>query len=208
MDLSFTQRRFRPEVRIHEAERSQNYAITTSTLLATALFTSVGEGAMAPDLLSRIRSAPGATTSAENLSLQGTYIKTGGPLNLSDFSSGLQEAVPPTTIKCPKVNKTTCTVRIELSSEFSNVTPDTVAAAAVLVDDSPDGIAPSNVAGFDSTSTTGASNVRTFSWVKTGLNTGDHVIEMFLFTSSVSGTGSAGSFMRTLTIQVYTSAAN
>lgn len=132
--------------------------------------------------------------SAENLISMSTSIKTAGPIGFSDTPT---EALTPTTVTCPGG----CTLRIELSSQFSNVPIGSVAAVYVVVDDSPIDIYPTATIGFDSTSNSGASNVRTFAWMKKDLAHGKHTIRVFLFLAGTSG--SAGSFSRTLTVGVY-----
>ena len=129
---------------------------------------------------------------AENLKLISTSIKTAGSLI---FSTTATEALTPTDVGC----RGSCTLRIELSSQFSNVPVGSVAGVQVLVDDSPTGINPITPVGFDSTSNTGASNVRTFSWMKRNVTNGRHTVRVLYFTTA----GSAGSFSRTLTITIY-----
>jgi hypothetical protein len=134
------------------------------------------------------------TTSAQ-LRREDTVITTGGSLN---FSTTLQEVLEPTTVHCR--SRRPCTLRLELSSQFSNVPVGSVAAVRLLMDDSPEGIEPANPAGLDSTSNSGASNVRTFSWVKRDVDRGSHTIRVFFF---VSPSGTAGSFSRILTVDVF-----
>jgi hypothetical protein len=131
--------------------------------------------------------------SLEDLVLMRTSIKTGGSVF---FSSTPVEALTPTTVTCPGG----CTLRIQLSSQFSSVPNGSVAAVSVVVDGSPIGVLPSNAIGFDSTSNSGASNVRTFTWVKQDVANGKHTVRVFLF---LAGAGTAGSFSRTLTVDAY-----
>src|SRR5262245_22537797 len=133
------------------------------------------------------------TTSAQ-LRREETVITTADAIN---FSTRPQQVLEPTTVQCRP--RRPCTLRIELSSQFSSVTVGSVAAAQVLVDDSPDGIEPANPVGLDSTSNTGASNARTFSWVKRDVGRGSHTIRVFFL---VSPSGTAGSFSRILTVDV------
>jgi len=138
-----------------------------------------------------------------DLHLKKTLITTGGPLS---FSTSPTEAIDPTTVRCPSSARWQCTLRIELSSQFSTVPEGMVAAVSVLVDESPDQIEPANPVGFDSTSNSGASNVRTFSWVKRDLDPGSHTIRVFFFLAG-TGDGRAGSFSRILTVDAYVVAA-
>jgi hypothetical protein len=85
------------------------------------------------------------------------------------------------------------------------VPADTVVVAGILLDGNDDGIYPSNVIGMDSTSVSGASNVRSFAWLVPRLSPGNHVVQVYFSLSPmVEGVqGTAGSFSRTLTIGVY-----
>jgi hypothetical protein len=141
--------------------------------------------------------------SAGNLVLKATHIKTGAPISFGEGE--FPEAVAPTILDCPGAKKSTCTLHIELVTQFSNITPGMVAGAALLINDVPTGVEPSNIVGFDSTSTGSASNTSTFTWVKEDLPKAWHKVQVFLFLSNISGTepGFAGSFSRTLTIGVF-----
>jgi hypothetical protein len=132
------------------------------------------------------------------LTLLKTYIKTAGSVF---FDRTAVPALTPLSVNCPVPAGLMCTVRIELASQFSTVPPDNVAAVYVRINGSGSGISPTPSIGFDSTSTSGASNVRTFSWVAR-VPPGDHMIELFLGLASPSEYR-AGSFSRTLTVSLY-----
>ncbi|MGO8987412.1 MAG: hypothetical protein ACLQGU_06495 [bacterium] len=129
------------------------------------------------------------------LSLERTYIKT---TNTALYISPTPvDAFTPTIVRCP--GSGTCTIRVEVSTQFSGITPPEVAAVVILIDDSQTGVQPYAVLGFDSTSTGGASNVRTFSVMKERLSRGHHSVDVLFY---VTG-GSAASASRTLTIEIY-----
>jgi len=135
--------------------------------------------------------------SVGNLRLERTFIKT-------ENASPVLSTTPTAGFTQTKVNcsaRGACTIRVEVSAQFSNIQDPNVAAIVLLIDDSQAGVQPFAVLGLDSTSTTGASNARTFSWMKTGLTRGEHTIDVSFF---VTG-GSAGLVGHTLTIQVFSS---
>jgi hypothetical protein len=133
--------------------------------------------------------------SAENLNLETTFIKTE---NTALFlSTNPIAGFTQTTVDCP--GRGGCTIRVELSTQFSGIQVPNVAAVALLIDSSQADVQPFAVVGLDSTSTGGGSNARTFSWMKTGLTRGQHTIDVTFFTTG----GSASVPGRTLTIQVY-----
>ena len=104
----------------------------------------------------------------------------------------------PTTVRCP-FNQ--CTMRVEVSSQFGDIQPfpDEV-GALVTVDNSQDGVLPSAALSLDVPSTNPAAfTVRTFSWMKKGLDSGLHTVRVYF--QSNNRTANAGN--RTLTIELY-----
>lgn len=135
--------------------------------------------------------------SAENLLLEETFIKTE---NTALFpSTNPVEGFTQTTVKCP--SRRACTIRVELSAQFSSIQNPNVAGVVLLIDSSQADVQPFAVVGLDSTSTGGGSNARTFAWMKTGLTRGPHTIDVLFFTTG--GTATVPS--RILTVQVYSS---
>lgn len=149
--------------------------------------------------------AQGVEISLADLDLKKTYIKTGVPLEV--WEGNPPEAVSPLYFFCPN-RRTTCTIHIELSVQFSTIPEGYVAGASVVIDDVDTDISPINTVGFDSTNNSPASNVSSFAWVKPGLTAGVHKLQVYLFLTNIwndwSGTqGMAGSYTRTLTVNVY-----
>jgi hypothetical protein len=136
------------------------------------------------------------------LQLKYTTIKTGAPTSITE--GDVPFAVDPVFFDCPGKKNSTCTVTIELETQFSNVSEGAVAGASITIDDSGDGIAPSNIIGMDSTSHSGMSNTRSYTWVAPNVPKGSYLIRSFLnvFDNS-EAFASAGSFSRTLTVRVY-----
>lgn len=108
-------------------------------------------------------------------------------------------AFDPVVVVCP-ASAATCTARIEVSSQFSNLSGGNAAQMRVAVDGSGSNILPSSVVNVNSAATTSTSTVSTFSFVRTGLAPGAHQFDVTFRTSS--GTGSAG--FRTLTVELFT----
>lgn len=134
--------------------------------------------------------------SAQNLRLEKTFIKTentGLILSTSPVAGFTQ-----TTVNCPE--RGTCTIRVELSTQFSGIQNPNVAAVTLLIDGAQTDVQPFAAVGLDSTSIGGGSNARTFSWMKTGLPRGPHTIDVFFFTTG----GTAGVAGHILTVQVFT----
>jgi hypothetical protein len=147
---------------------------------------------LAPVLLSAGH-AYAVETSVENLLLITTTIKTndtGG-----HFTTSATPVFSTTIINCPAAN---CTIRVEVSSQFANINERNIVGAVVTVDGSQDGVLPGAVHGLVTTPF-GASPVRTFSWMKTGLTTGQHTVDVDFFIAQ----GDADAGNRILTIQLY-----
>jgi hypothetical protein len=135
--------------------------------------------------------------STPNLKLKATYFKTSDvPLTITPTPA---DAVSPTTVSCPR--PAPCVLGIELSSQFNGLTPPNpnVVAAIVLVDGSIDTILPHAVLGLSSTSTGGGSDARGYIWTTKALPSGPHAVQVLLSVPE----GSAGSFSRSLKIDVY-----
>jgi hypothetical protein len=142
--------------------------------------------------------------SVEGLKLQYTNIKTGAPIAYGEGE--YPWAVQPMLFDCPgrRRKQETCTVQIDLSTQFSGITEGAVAGAALMFDDSADGIMPSHIIGMDSTSHTGLSNTRTFTWFKARVPVGVHRIHAFLILADgLPQVSTAGSHSRVLKVHVY-----
>ena len=123
-----------------------------------------------------------------------TYVKTSSvPLQISH---GSIQAMTPTTVHCPAK----CALEIRFDAQVNALTPGdpNVVAVVVQVDGSGSNVAPNAVLGFDSTSTGGGSNTRSFTWLASKLGVGRHIVDILLFVPE----GSAASANRTLTIHV------
>jgi hypothetical protein len=146
-----------------------------------------------------------AEASAVNLTLKDTTIKTEDtslPLPSGAFPVTPGNAFSQSTINCPGGHRT-CTVRVEISSQFGNLTAGDVVVIGVSIDGSQSDVKPSpTVAVHDTTSTGFLVGVRTFSWMKTGLSPGSHTIDVTFFATPSTGAFANAGF-RILTIQVY-----
>ena len=122
------------------------------------------------------------------------YIKTNSAS--LQISKGLVQAVTPTKVNCPSK----CNLVIRFDTQVSGLTPGdpNVVGVVVHVDGSVSQIAPNAVLGFDSTSTGGGSNTRSFTWLASKLEAGSHIVDVLLFVPE----GSAGSANRTVSIYV------
>lgn len=123
-----------------------------------------------------------------------TYVKTSSaPLSIS---TELIQAVTPTAVRCPAK----CALEIRFDTQLNALTPGdpNVVAVVVHVDGSVSNIAPNSALGFDSTSTGGGSNTRSFTWLASKLGAGRHIVDILLYVPE----GSAGSANRTLTVHV------
>jgi hypothetical protein len=173
-------------------------ALKISVITGMALVLSLSPGPL-------VGRTDAAEASAVNLALKDTIIKTEDssfPLPSGAFPVPPGNAFSQSTINCPRGQKP-CTVRVEVSSQFGDLTAGDVVAIGVSIDGSQSGVKPSpTVSVHDTTSTGFLVGVRTFSWMKTGLAGGSHTIDVTFFaTPSIGAFANAG--FRTLTIQVY-----
>jgi hypothetical protein len=132
--------------------------------------------------------------SAQETALNGTPLRT--------YMKARTDAITLTTTPFTAFTTTTincaskCFFDITVSAQFSGVTSGDVAIVEVTVDGSQANVLPYSVLGFDSTSTGGASNVRSYTWMTNTLATGKHTVDVSFFTDA----GTAESFDRTLKI--------
>lgn len=145
---------------------------------------------------------PGANAAAPTVStppmgLLYTYMATdGGALGLT---TAYTAAFPVRMVTCP-VTLNSCTVRIEVSSQFWSVPVGEVARMEVLVDGTAGGVMPASIVNVDSTTTGSWASVRTFSWMKKYLRPGNHFIKVNFEVSN----GAAFAGYRTQTIELLT----
>jgi hypothetical protein len=102
------------------------------------------------------------------------------------------------TGRCP-ATAVTCTIGVEISSQFFNLSGSNVAQIIIAIDGSGLGINPSSVVNVN-TNTGTLATTSTFTFMKTGLSPGPHTVDVSFDTNA--GTGTAG--FRTLTVQVFT----
>jgi hypothetical protein len=131
-----------------------------------------------------------------------TYLKT-------ESESNTIEPYPfdgftPTTVSCPVSRVgTACTIRVEVSSEFRSsppTEPGTAVFMTVLIDGSAAGVSPSSVVLVTHLED---SDVKTFTWLKTGVLPGLHTVHVIFQTEVILPGVQARN--RTLTIEVYRS---
>jgi hypothetical protein len=137
--------------------------------------------------------------SVSDLRLTKTYLKTTDvPLIISATPT---DAFSPTRVNCQAGGP--CVLGIELTAQFSGLTPPdpNAIAAVVTVDGSTAEVLPNGVLGLDSTSTGGGSNARSFLWMTKDLHPGPHSVSVQFYVAAANGT--AGSATRTLKIDVY-----
>jgi hypothetical protein len=146
---------------------------------------------------------PSLTVNADEVLLSGltltkTYLKTTDVSFI--ISATPTDAFSPTRVNCRPPGP--CVLGIELTAQFSGLTPpDNVIAAIVSVDGSTAEVLPNGLLGLDSTSTGGGSNARSFLWMTRDLQTGPHSVSVQFYV--VAANGSAGSANRTLKTDVY-----
>lgn len=159
-----------------------------------------------------IRDVYAGEESALNRAQKKTYIKTEDTQVF--FTDSPVDAFTQTTVNCPGAAATTCTVRVEVSSQFGETNanhPDDRARILVTVDGSGTGVFPSDsvtvepgpvgFSAFSGGCCPLAVRALTFAWMKTGLGVGNHVVRVQFLTG---GPGfQAFAAFRTLTIQVF-----
>lgn len=159
--------------------------------------------------------ATAAEELAENLILRKTYLKTSDEfVRLGSDPSGKTEpdtkpAFTPTIVRCPVLSNHTCTIRVEVSSEFFSVhnPPDDGALTVfgtLRIDGSSTGVLPDPVAHFRTYSEGSVDPervVKTFTWMQKGAAKGEHTVELDF--SLATDDGGLVFSNRTLTIQVY-----
>jgi hypothetical protein len=127
--------------------------------------------------------------------LQRTYLRTHD--NALALSSVFVNAFGVTSISCPVTSG--CTIRVEVSSQFWEIDPGTVARMQVLIDGSTAGVEPDALVNVDSTTTGSWASVRTFQWMKASVPYGNHTVQVQFQVSS----GNAFAGYRMMTIEVY-----
>jgi len=133
---------------------------------------------------------------AGNLILRKTYLKTQN--GTSTVLGVFADAFTPTTVSCPD-DIGDCTIRVEVSSLFEQLEPGSVAVMRVRVGGI--GAAPTSTVEVDSMSSGTLGNVRTFTWIRTGVAPGSHIVDVDFAMSGYGAPAIAGP--RTLTIEVY-----
>jgi hypothetical protein len=155
----------------------------------------IGVSMLAPALLG-MGHAYAQEKSVKDRVLITTAIKTN---NTAVHFGAPTPAFTSTKVRCPSAFNH-CTMRVEVSSQFVNIQTPDVAGAVVTIDNSQDGVLPSAVVTLDTATTPpGAATVRTFSWMKEGLDSGQHTVDVSFFNSNRS----ADAVNRTLTIELY-----
>jgi hypothetical protein len=127
-------------------------------------------------------------------SLQRTHLRQ--ETTYLTFSNSPVQAFAPTTIQC---GNRTCTVRVEVSSQFLNVTSGNAARMHVKADGVP---FPSTGFDVDGGINRPVAHLTTVAYVKTDLGPGQHTIAVEFDMRSGGGSGEAS--IRTLMIQVFT----
>jgi hypothetical protein len=111
------------------------------------------------------------------------------------FSDMPVAAFAPTTVQC---RKRTCTVRVEVTSQFLNVPSGNAARIHIKADGKP---FPATGFDVDGGINRPVAHLTTVSYLKTGLSSGTHTITVEFDMRSGGSTAEAG--IRTLTIQVF-----
>jgi hypothetical protein len=111
------------------------------------------------------------------------------------FSNTAVPAFAPTTIQC---GNQSCSVRVEVSSQFFNVTSGNIARVHVKADGVP---FPSTGFDVDGGINRPVATLTTVAYLKTDLSPGSHTITVDFDMRSEGGTAEAG--IRTLMIQVF-----
>lgn len=111
------------------------------------------------------------------------------------FSNTPVSAFTPTTIQC---GNPTCSVRVEVSSQFFNVTSGNIARIHIKADGVP---FPSTGFDVDGGINRPVATLTTVAYLKTDLSPGSHTVTVEFDMRSAGGTADAG--IRTLMIQVF-----
>jgi hypothetical protein len=144
--------------------------------------------------------ALGQEVGASNLQLASTTIKANN--QTLALSSTQVAAFSATELTCPATHTQGCSIRIEVSSQFSNVVKGANAQVDVSISGNLFPVSPASlvdVARGAGTAETGPA-ASTFDWVVLGVTAGTQV-EINIDADVTSGTASAGD--RTATIQLY-----
>ena len=143
---------------------------------------------------------PNGEEAALNLATRKTWIKTED--TGIGFTNPGTNAFTDTVVNCPGAVGTTCVIRVEVSSQFGNVGSSLEDRARILVsiDGSGAGIFPNDTVTVENGP---VNNVRalTFSFMKPGVNPGNHTVRVRFATGANFAQGAA--FFRILTITVY-----
>ena len=176
--------------------------IAWSLALVVALGTSLvpGTGQLVGVAVAQDVTSANGEEAALNLAIRKTYIKT-EDTDLG-FNAAGQNAFTDTVVNCPGAAGTTCTIRIEVSSQFGAVGNNLNDRARILV--SVDG-STANIFPNDSVTVENGpvNNVRalTFSFMKPGVSPGNHTVRVRFATGGCCETAAA--FNRILTITVF-----
>lgn len=118
--------------------------------------------------------------------------------NLLGLSTTAAAAFGPVRFTCPAAHVRGCTIRLDVSSQFWNIPPGTV--AQVLISSTGGTILPSFIVNVDADTTGPLASVHTFQWMISGIPAGSTQTVNVSF--DVTG-GTAASGYRTETAQLY-----
>jgi hypothetical protein len=141
-----------------------------------------------------------AASVAPNLTLARTTIRTES--NFLSFTFNPVPGFAPTTLVCPSTHAAGCTIKVEVSAQIANVSPDNAADIDVNVTGPGQTVLPNNFVSVDSTTDGRLNNVHTFQWVRGRIPAGSTQKVNILFAADERG-GSASTGFRTATIQLY-----
>lgn len=146
--------------------------------------------------------APAQEVGGSNLKLATTTIKANNqPLSLSSTQVA---AFSPTELTCPASHTKGCSIRVEVSSQFSNVVKGANAQLDVSINGNLFPVSPASLVdvarGVGTAENEGGPSASTFDWVVLGVTAGAQV-EIDIDADVTSGAASAGD--RTATIQLY-----
>ena len=131
------------------------------------------------------------------LTLSRTFVETqSGALSLTTTAAA---AFSSRNVTCPATHANGCTLKIETSSQFWNITSGSVAQESISVSGGLT-VSPSSLVNVDATSTGPLASVRTFQWTILNVPAGTtHTLGISFDVNS--GTGLAG--FRTATIELF-----
>jgi hypothetical protein len=131
------------------------------------------------------------------LALSKTEINTEN--NLLGLSSTPAAAFAAATFTCPAAHTRGCTLRVDVSSQFWNISAGTT--AQVSISSTGGTINPSSLVNVDADTTGPLASVHTFQWMISGITAGSVTTVNVSFDVSGGGTGDAG--FRSETAQLF-----